>query len=155
MTDLPCIIVQVFALFAPLFSRPVYKNALDLMMAHFLCNGKRTVTNLIKHLGKHKDKKFTKFFYVLRKANWSTFKANKILFLSIVERLLPKNALVEINIDSHLNKRRGPKIKGIGYHRDAVASSKPQKVLTPGHNWLVVIFFDIDPLICVIANFTV
>lgn len=137
MTDLPAPIVQIFALFAPLFSQPVYKNALELIIAHFLCNGKRTVTNLIKCLGKHKDKKFTKFFYVLRKAKWSTFKSSNILFLLIVDRLLPKDARIEINIDAHLNRRRGPKIKGLGYHRDAVASSKAQKVLTTGHNWLV------------------
>ena len=48
MTDLPAAILQFFALFAPLFSRPVYKNAIELIVAHFLCTGKRTVTNLIK-----------------------------------------------------------------------------------------------------------
>src|SRR3974390_1546049 len=104
MIDLPGSILHIFAFFAPLFSRPVYKNALELMVAHFLCTGKRTVTNLIKRLGKHKDSKFTKYFYVLRKAKWSTFNSSKILFLLIIERLLPKNALIEINIDSHLNK---------------------------------------------------
>lgn len=137
MTDLPITILQIFALFAPLFSRPVYRNALELLVCHFLCTGKRTVTNLIKRLGKHKDRKFTKYFYVLRKAKWSTFQASKILFLLIVDRLLPTNASIEINIDSHLNKRKGPKLKGLGYHRDAVASSKHQKVLATGHNWLV------------------
>ena len=137
MTDLPTAIIQVLAYFSPLFSRPVYQNALQLLVAHFLCNGKRTITNLIKHLGKHKDKKFTKYFYVLRKAKWSTFKASNILFLLIVNRFLPDEAPLEINIDAHLNRRRGPKIKGLGYHRDAVASSKTQKVLTTGHNWLV------------------
>ncbi|MFZ2540127.1 MAG: transposase [Oscillospiraceae bacterium] len=137
MTDLPDAIIQVFALFSPLFSRPVYKNTLELIVAHFLCTGKRTVTNLIKCLGKHKDTNFTKYFYVLRKAKWSTFKSSNILFLSIVDRLLPKDAPIEINIDTHLNRRKGPKIKGLGYHRDAVASSKKQKVLTTGHNWLV------------------
>ncbi len=137
MTDLPGSILHIFAFFAPLFSRPVYKNALELMTAHFLCTGKRTVTNLIKRLGKHKDSKFTKYFYVLRKAKWSTFNSSKILFLLIIDRLLPKDALIEINIDSHLNKRKGPKLKGLGYHRDAVASSKHQKVLATGHNWLV------------------
>jgi hypothetical protein len=106
-------------------------------MAHFLCKGKRTVTNLIKHLGHHKNKKFTKYFYVLRKAKWSTFKSSNILFLLIVNRLLPKDAQIEINIDSHLNRRRGPKIKGLGYHRDPLASSKQQKVFATGHNWLV------------------
>ncbi len=137
MTDLPAAILQFFALFAPLFSRPVYKNAIELIVAHFLCTGKRTVTNLIKCFRKHKDSNFTKYFYVLRKAKWSTFEASKILFLLIIEKLLPEDSPIEINIDSHLNRRRGPKIKGLGYHRDAVASSKHQKVLTTGHNWLV------------------
>lgn len=137
MTNLPEAILHIFALFAPLFSRPVYKNALELMTAHLLCTGKRTITNLIKHLGKHRDSKFTKYFYVLRKAKWSTFEASKILFLLIIDRLCPENARIEINIDTHLNRRRGPKIKGLGYHRDAVASSKHQKVLATGHNWLV------------------
>lgn len=137
MTDLPAAMLTILAIFAPLFSRPVYKNALQLMVAHFLCTGRRTVSNLIKRLGKHKDYKFTKFYYVLRKAKWSTFEASKILFLLIVDKLLPDDATIEINIDSHLNRRRGPKIKGLGYHRDPIASSKHQKVLTTGHNWLV------------------
>lgn len=137
MTDLPVAILHVFTFFAPLFSKPVYKNALELMVAHFLCTGRRTVTNLIKRLGKHKTSKFTKYFYILRKAKWSTFESSKILFLLIIDRLLPKEAPIEINIDAHLNRRRGPKIKGLGYHRDAIASSKRQKVLTTGHNWLV------------------
>src|ERR1700761_5973252 len=137
MLNLPNAMITILATFAPLFSLPVYKNALELLVAHFLCTGKRTVTNLIKRLGKHKDSKFTKYFYVLRRAKWSTFDSSKVLFLLIVERLLPKDTRIEINIDSHLNRRRGPKIKGLGYHRDAVASSKHQKVLTTGHNWLV------------------
>jgi hypothetical protein len=137
MTGLPAPIVQIFSMFAPLFSRPVYKNALELLTAHFLCKGKRTVTNLIRCLGKHKDRNFTKYHYILRKAKWSTFKASKILFLLIIDMLLPKDTPIVINIDSHLNKRRGPKLKGLGYHRDAVASTKHQKVLSTGHNWLV------------------
>lgn len=137
MLNLPNAMITILASFAPLFSLPVYKNALELIMAHFLCTGKRTVTNLIRRLGKHKDGKFTKYFYVLRKAKWSPFDSSKILFLLIVNCLLPKDARIEINIDSHLNKRRGPHIKGMGWHRDAVASSKHQKVLTTGHNWLV------------------
>lgn len=137
MLNLPSEMVTILATFAPLFSRPVFKNALELMVAHFLCTGRRTITNLIKRLGKHSDSKFTKYFYVIRKAKWSTFQSSRILFLLIIHRLLPKDARIEINIDAHLNRRKGPKIKGLGYHRDAVASSKHQKVLTTGHNWLV------------------
>jgi hypothetical protein len=135
--NLPSSMLAILSGFSPLFSRPVFKNALELIVSHFLCTGKRTITNLIKRLGNDKGDKFTKYFYVVRKAKWSTFKASKILFLTIVERLLPKDALIEINIDAHLNRRRGPNIKGLGWHRDAVASSKHQKVFTTGHNWLV------------------
>jgi hypothetical protein len=60
-----------------------------------------------------------------------------MLFLLIVDRLLSKEQPIEINFDTHLNKRKGPKIKGLGRHRDALASSKSQKVLAIGHNWLV------------------
>lgn len=137
MLDLPNAMLTILATFAPLFSRPVFKNAIMLMASHFLCTGKRTVTNLLRRLGMHKEKKFTKYFYVIRKAKWSPFQASKILLLMLIDSLLPKNSQIEINIDTNLNRRRGPKIKGLGRHRDAVASSKSQKVLAIGHNWLV------------------
>lgn len=137
MPNLPHAMIAILITFAPLFSRPVFNNALELMVAHFLCTGRRTITNLLRRIGKDQDNKFTKYFYVIRKAKWSPFQSSKILILLIIERLLPKNSQIEINIDAHLNRRRGPKIKGLGYHRDALASSKWQKVLTTGHNWLV------------------
>jgi hypothetical protein len=138
MLNLPNAMITVLATFAPLFSQPVFKNALELMGAHFLCTGRRTITNLLRRIGKDQDTKFTKYFYVIRKAKWSPFLSSKILLLLVIDRLLPKNSQIEINIDAHLNRRRGPKIKGLGYHRDAIASSKGQKVFTTGHNWLVV-----------------
>jgi len=137
MSNMPNAMITVLAAFAPLFSRPVYKNAILLFVGHFLCTGRRTLTNLLRRLGMHKENNFTKYFYVIRKAKWSTFQSSKILFLLIVEHLLPKESQIEINIDTNLNRRRGPKIKGLGRHRDAVASSKNQKVLSIGHNWLV------------------
>jgi hypothetical protein len=137
MLNLPNAMISILSIFSPLFSRSVFINALELLSGHFLCNGRRTITNILRCLGKHRENGFTKYFYVIRKAKWSSFQASKILFLLIIERLLPKNTQIEINIDTNLNRRRGPKIKGIGRHRDAVASSKSQKVLSIGHNWLV------------------
>ena len=137
MLNLPEAMVTVLVTFAPLFSRPVYKNVLMLLVGHFLCTGRRTITNLLRCSGLHKEANFTKYFNVIRKAKWSPFQASKILFLLIIERLLPKDCPIEINIDTHLNRRRGPKIKGTGVHRDAIASSKGRKVLSIGHNWLV------------------
>lgn len=137
MLNLPNAMISILATFAPLFSRPVFKNAIMLMGGHFLCTGRRTITSLLRRLGQHKKSNFTKYFYVIRKAKWSPLKCSKCLLLLIIERLLPKNCQIKINFDTNLNRRRGPKIKGLGRHRDAVASSKSQKVLAIGHNWLV------------------
>ena len=137
MLNLPTSMITILTVFAPLFSRPVFKNGTLLLAGHFLTNGRRTLTNILRRLSLQNERKFTKYFYVIRKAKWSSFKASKILFLLIIGRLLPKDAPIEINIDSHLNRRRGPKIKGLGLHRDAIASSKGKKVLATGHNWLV------------------
>jgi hypothetical protein len=40
-------------------------------------------------------------------------------------------------VDSTVERRKGPKIKGLGIQRDAVRSTKSRKVLVPGLNWLV------------------
>jgi hypothetical protein len=137
MLNLPQTMITILTTFAPLFSRPVFKNVMELMGGYFLSSGKRTISNIIRCISKHKDSKFTKYYYIIRKAKWSTFESSRILFLLIIDRLIPKNSSIEINIDTHLNKRRGPQIKGLGLHRDAVASSSRQKVLSTGHNWLV------------------
>lgn len=137
MLNLPKAMITILANFALLFSRPVYKNSVALLTAHFLCTGKRTITNLLRCLGLSYEKNFSKYHYVISKAKWSSFLSSKILFLLIINHLLPKNEKIEINIDTILDRRRGPKIKGLGRHRDAMASSKNQKVLAIGHNWLV------------------
>jgi hypothetical protein len=138
MLNLPQPIITVLCNFAPLFSLPVFLNGMTLMVAHFLCHGKRTVTNLIRLLGEHENSKFTKYHYIFRKASWSSFLASKTLFFLIIEFFIQQSGVIEINIDTKIQRRRGAKIKGLGRHRDAVASSKSQKVLAIGHNWLVI-----------------
>ena len=51
MMNLPEAILHVFAMFAPLFSRPVYQNALALFLGHILCKGRRTIADILRCLG--------------------------------------------------------------------------------------------------------
>ena len=46
-------------------------------------------------------------------------------------------ASVTFSFDTTVERRKGPKIKGLGIQRDAVRSTKARKVLVPGLNWLV------------------
>jgi len=48
MLDLPIQILNVFALFSPLFSKPLYKNALLLFGGHILTKGRRTIADILR-----------------------------------------------------------------------------------------------------------
>lgn len=135
MPDLPEAILHVLALFAPLFSKPVYKNVLFLFCGHILTKGRRTIADILRTLNLHHIKNFSKFHWILSGAKWSGLKASHLLFTAIV-RVFPTEEIV-IPIDTHIERRKGEKIKGLGRQRDAVRSNKNKKVLSIGLLWLV------------------
>lgn len=136
MLDLPAPILNVFAFFSPLFSRSIFYRLCSLLQAHILCNGRRTITQLLRTLGLSHANNYSKFHWVFSNAKWSAFKASKILFLRIVSLLSDEEEVV-IPIDTTIERRKGPKIKSLGRQRDAVRSTKSRKVLTIGLQWLV------------------
>lgn len=134
MANLPEAILHVLVMFAPLFSRPVYVNALQLFIGHVLCKGRRTVTDILRCLGLKNVANFSKFHWILNGAKWDCLAAAKLVFLRLLQFCDDE---IVINIDSTLERRKGPKISGLGRYRDAARSSKSNKVLSIGLNWLV------------------
>lgn len=134
MTYLPNAILNVFAIFAQLFSRPVFKNALQLFHGHILCKNRRTISEILRQLGLKNIKNYSKYHWVLNGAKWCSIQGSKILLITL-SKICPKD--VTISIDSTIERRKGEKIKGLGRQRDAVQSTKRNKVLTIGLNWLV------------------
>ncbi len=135
MPDLPEAILYVLSLFSPLFSKPVYKNVLQLFVGHILTKGRRTIADILRSLNLHHIKNFSKFHWVLSGAKWGGLKASHLLFAAII-RAFPTEEIV-IPIDTHVERRKGEKIKGLGRQRDAVRSTKNKKVLTIGLLWFV------------------
>ena len=135
MFDLPAAMLSVLSIFLPLFfSKPSYMNFLELLQGHILCKGKRTISEILKSLGLRNVKNYSRYHDFFRKAKWSTLKGAEIILLYIVS-LIPGE--IEISVDSTVERRKGPKIKGLGIQRDAVRSTRTRKVLVPGLNWLV------------------
>lgn len=134
MLDLPQAILHVLLHFAPLFSRSVFKNACQLFLGHVLCKNRRTITDILRQLGLRNIKNYSKYHWFLSGAKWCSIRASKIL-LSHLGRICSQN--IVISIDSTIERRKGPQIKGLGRQRDAVQSTKENKVLVVGLNWLV------------------
>ena len=136
--DLPVGILKVLALFSPVFSQPVYKNMVLLLVGHILCKGRRTIADVLRRLNLQDVRNFSKFHWVLSGAKWCAIKAGRILFLEVVKSMLAHGEEIVIPIDGTVERRKGPRIKGLGRQRDAVRSTKGRKVLTIGLQWLVV-----------------
>jgi len=134
MPNLPIPIISILSIFLPLFSKPSYIKFLLLFKGHILCKGRRTVTEILRVLGLKNIKNYSKYHDLFKKAKWSTLKGAQILFLFLVS-LVPGK--ITVLIDTTVERRKGPKIKGLGIQRDAVRSTRSRKVLVPGLNWLV------------------
>lgn len=136
MSNLPCNIVSFLSNFSPLFSKPVYQKFSQLIQAHILSKGLRTVTELLKCLGLREAKNFSVFHDFFNKNKWSSLEGSKILFQKLIS-LFSKDEKIQIAIDTTVERRKGPKIKSLNIQRDAVRSTKFRKVLVPGLLWLV------------------
>lgn len=134
MPDLPQPILRILTLFAPLFSRTIFKNACQLFLGHILCKNRRTIADVLRQVGLKNVKNYSKYHWVFSGAKWCSIQASKILLLRL-GKLCSYD--IVISIDSTIERRRGPQIKGLGRQRDAVQSTKGNKVLVVGLNWLV------------------
>lgn len=127
-------IISVLAAFAPLFTRPTWKNINTLLVGAILCRGARRITSILRVMGLSEIKNFSKFHRVLSRARWDSLAASKILF-GLLIKLLPSGWPIIIAVDETLERRRGKKIKAKGAYRDAVASSQSRVVISFGLKW--------------------
>lgn len=131
----PAAILAYLLPFSVLFSRPVWKNALVLILGAILARGKRTVTSCLRVMGLKSEVNYPKYHWVLSHAKWSSLMASKILLGLIIKYIGTLIPLVFI-VDETLERRKGKKIKAKGYYRDAVRSSKKNIVKCFGLKWI-------------------
>jgi hypothetical protein len=136
MPPLPDAIIQVLALFAPLFSDRVWLHAQVLLLGAILAPGRRTVTAGLRVMGLAGDRHLTTDHRVLNRALWSARQASRTLLGLLITALVPPGATVVLGADDTVERRYGRKITAKGCYRDAVRSSKTQVMRC----WLFVSF---------------
>jgi DDE superfamily endonuclease len=123
--------------FAPLFTKPVWKLALPLIVGAILAPGKRTLSAVLRVMGLEHDIHFQNYYRVLNRAVWSSLRASCILLFQIVSCFAPHGTLL-MGIDDTIERRWGKKIAARGIYRDPVRSSDSHFVKTSGLRWLSV-----------------
>jgi len=132
---LPQGFVSRLEVFADLFTRPTWANALLLLAGAILAPGRRTVAAALRILGLEDDPNFCTFHRILNRARWSSRDAAGRLLRLLVDTFAGVGPVV-IGLDDTIERRWGPKISARGIYRDPVRSSKGHFVKASGLRWL-------------------
>jgi hypothetical protein len=128
---------------APAFTQPSFRSHCQLLLGWVLCLGKHRLCRvadaarpqqLRDHSGRHGLDTTYNFF---ERSAWTPAGLAYRVGVLILTRLLPRGA-VTLLVDDTLAHKRGKTVWGLGWWRDAVASTKKRVATASGHNWVVV-----------------
>jgi DDE superfamily endonuclease len=132
---LPKELIPWIVAFAPLFSKPVWKSALVMLVGAIVAPGKRTVSAILRAMGLEHESHFQNYHRVLSRAVWSSSQASRILLQQLVTVFAPTGVLV-MGIDDTIERRWGKCIVARGIYRDPARSSDSHFVKTSRLRWL-------------------
>jgi hypothetical protein len=135
MLSLPITFTSAIGVFAPVFSRPVWQHVKVLMTGAVLAPGKRTVTAILRIMGRNAASDFQTYHRVLNRAVWSPRTASRLLLRLVVAVCIPSGVVV-FGLDDTIERRRGEQITAKGIYRDPVRSSHAHVVKVSGLRWL-------------------
>jgi hypothetical protein len=149
MENFPALFQELIAnCAAAIGSTPTAASFGTLIVGWILCNGKRTISGVIRALGPHAEKSHDAYQNFFSKSRWSMDTLWKMLFLFLVKVFRQgSTARIWIAGDDTLAKHYGRKIWGAGLYRDAVRSSKKHIAYAWGLNWVVLAMIVPVPLL--------
>ena len=130
-----CTIQVLLASFAPALTARTYENVGVLVRGAILAVGSRTVTACLMAAWPWVRKHWSAYENVGRRAQVHMLPLARVLFW-LALKLVPKRATIELATDDTLTRRSGPRVAGVGMHRDAVRSSHARHAVSPGHRWV-------------------
>ena len=135
MLSLPIAFSSAIGVFAPVFSRPVWQHVKVLLTGAVLAPGPRTVTAILRIMGRSAAPDFQTYHRVLNRAVWSPLTASRLLLRLLVAVFIPRGIVV-CGLDDTIERRRGEHITAKGIYRDPVRSSHTHVVKASGLRWL-------------------
>src|SRR4029450_7511713 len=93
MLSLPIAFSSAIGVFAPVFSRPVWPPVKVLLTGAVLAPGPRTVTAILRIMGRSAPPAFQPYHRVLKRAVWSPLTASRLLRL-LVAVFSPRGVVV-------------------------------------------------------------
>jgi hypothetical protein len=141
---------------APAFTQPSYATSCLLLLAWIMCLGKHSLCRVAHNdhpqtppdLSRRHD--LDPFYNFFERSSWKPkYLAYRIAVLILTR--LSFTGCITLLVDDTLAHKRGQSVWGLGWWRDAVASTRKRTATASGHNWVVVaVAFCVPGTSCVI-----
>jgi hypothetical protein len=140
----------------PAFTRPSFNSNCRLLLAWVMCLGKHTLSRVGDTTGPQQPPDRSKrhgldcYCNFFGRSSWKPKGlAYRIAVLALTR--LPFSGRITLLVDDALAHERGKSVWGLGWWRDAVASTRKRVATAPGHDWVVMaIAFCVPGTSCVI-----
>jgi hypothetical protein len=126
----------------PAFTQPSYGTSCELLLAWLMCLGKHTLRRTAENahpdrVPDHSQRHGLDIYYnFFERSAWTPKGLARRVAVLIITRLQFLGVLTLL-VDDTLAHKRGKSVWGLGWFRDAVASTKKRVATASGHNWVV------------------
>lgn len=127
----------------PAFTQPSFQTHIEVLLGWVMCLGKRTEFRVFQTIqadtplsGKERHP-FDRFYNFFSRSAWVVHDLAHQVAVAIVVRLNPRGRLYLV-VDDTLLHKRGKNVYGLGWFRDAVASTAKRVATASGNHWVVV-----------------
>lgn len=140
-TMIPSLDVLVQGL-AVAFTQPSFQTQCQVLLGWVMCLGSHTEYRVFETLQADQEVSraqrhpFDRFYNFFSRSSWRPSDLAYRVALAVMLRLQPKGALTLV-VDDTLLHKRGLHVYGLGWFRDAVASTKKRVATASGNNWVV------------------
>jgi hypothetical protein len=128
--------VEILQEFQVVFTVPSFQTFVLLVSGWCLSHRHRFVTELIQSSGSVHNGHHSCYHRFFSHAAWSLDLLSRVLACLLVRLFVPAG-LIELAVDDTLCRKRGLTVYGTGMHHDPLISSRAMKLVSWGHDWVV------------------
>jgi hypothetical protein len=123
--------------FACVFTAPTHLTFIAVVTGWCLSFRHRYVTELIQSSGSTHTGHHSRYHRFFSQAAWCLDQLGMVLARRLV-RTFAATGTIELAVDDTLGRKRGLTIHGTGMHHDPLISSRAMKLVSWGHDWVVI-----------------
>lgn len=136
---------QLLDIFQDVFTAPSFARFVRVMTGWVMSPRRRFITDTIVSSDSTDQGHFSSYHRLFSRAAWSLDALWQILATLLVNTFVGPDATILLCGDDTLCRKRGLTLFGAGMHHDPLISSRAMKLVSWGHDWVVLCLLVVNP----------